>query len=43
MATARACLVAITAAVNLFAAYGQKLANIGSDRSLGYADHDVAG
>lgn len=33
----------ITDAANAFAAYGQKLSHIGSDRTLGYADHGVAG
>ncbi|AHH19821.1 putative formate transporter [Nocardia nova SH22a] len=33
----------ITDVGNQFAAYGQKLAHIGSDRTLGYADHGVAG
>ncbi|AYM42285.1 formate/nitrite transporter family protein [Mycobacteroides chelonae] len=35
--------VSINDAGNQFAAYGQKLAHIGSDRTLGYADHGVAG
>lgn len=35
--------MSITDAGNQFADYGQKLSHIGSDRTLGYADHGAAG